>query len=470
MYQDQKSYLSEVNDASIPESQPTFAHTAQIVPTVDALSGLWNRETFFHKAKEMIGRSRSPLSLAILDLDKLKRANDLYGHTFGDSYIKSFSRLLQALVSPDCLIGRIGGDEFSILYKDSYGKSYLGALRSLSERLKNEFPNASTLGLGGVSIGIHSTSNTDTELEDLYEKADTALYAAKDSGRNIIKRYNEFVEQRYSIKHQIETVNEAEQNDRLEVAFQPIINLEDGKCAGYEALTRITLESGKRLLPTSFSKALRDRQCALRLSNYVLNDGISAWKILREGLMKGSRLSINVTEHDIADWKFFYVVANALENHHISGRELRLEISETAILDPNCEKVIQILQKFRSIGIEIAIDGFGTGFSGLTCLRKWPVDVIKIDYGFLADVSSSNREKQINRHICSLACSLGISVIAQGIEDEATLNIAKTDGVILGQGFYFGRPRHSSVALLLHRSAVASRSAREFLTTCRARV
>lgn len=453
-------HTTEIKDGCIFEeiSQGSLIqpkqHSLEVEHNSNVASVL-DREAFIMTATELLksrGRQGSKVSLAVVDLDRLKRANDNYGHAFGDMYIRDFSNTLSELTSSSCCVGRLGGDEFAVLFYGEDSELALARLDRLRAKFIINFPDYLRKGLGGISIGLCSDNIAPYLFEDIYYKADVALYAAKEYGRNRTKIYSDYIMEHFDIEQHKKILNTAIFNANLMPAFQPIVDIKSGLIVGYEALARIKLDDGRILKPNRFFKGFRDRDCARRVTKAMLDGSLQNWCRLRKYLPSDSRLSINITEFDIMDVDFFRFTEECLERYSLDWSDLILEIVETAILDPEVGRQIEVLNEFRQRGVLIALDDFGNGYATLMHLANWPVDILKIDKDIVKKIPEDGRIRKIASCVFGLAKELEIKVIVEGVENEETMHIASQEGADLAQGYYFGAPQYPAVTLAIFES------------------
>lgn len=424
--------------------------------TRDSLTGLLDRKSFISFASNMLDQ-RNEVAFAIADLDDLKRANDRFGHAFGDQYISKFASIISTLESESCCVGRLGGDEFAIIFIEAEARRAIARISNVCKEFQsidfeNEFPMA-----GKVSVGVHMLSGLCTSFSDLYQKADVALYAAKENGRGQVKIYSDFIRNHFDVKYQESILYTALASEGVIPALQPIVQAESGEVVGYEALARIRLADGVIQKPNKFLKGLRNRKCAKLFSRRMVELCFQSWKIISASLPPGSRLSINVTEYDIADFELLDFIELSLRKYSLDWSDITLEVVETAILEEDLESKICVLKEFRSRGAKIALDDFGTGYASLTHLVDFPLDIVKIDRVLTREVAQNRRARRVLSFILQLADSLQIDVIVEGIEGDLELDVAIEAGAKFAQGYFFEKPKCAkSIAILASAKRILS--------------
>ncbi|MEU4241745.1 EAL domain-containing protein [Actinoplanes sp. NPDC026619] len=404
----------------------------------DALTGLLSRSAFEIDLEGLL-TGGDGATVLYLDVDRFKSINDGSGHSAGDSVLKAIAARLTALVPGGSLITRFGGDEFVVAVP---GGPEVGAHvgESILAAFGEPLPVEDNLLTVSLSIGLAVAGDAD-QAEDAVLAADTAMYSAKRSGGNRLKIFNE--QMRVSVQARIageKMLREALAGDReqtLPVWFQPIVRAADGEILGAEALIRMRAADGSILAPGHFIPAAEETGLIVPLGEHVL---IMALRQLMAWRDQIGYISVNVSPRQLAEPDFVPLLADLLAAApEIDPKRLILEITETALLGSSRD-VTERLEMIKELGVRIALDDFGTGYSSLTWLQNIPADVVKLDRSFVAGLSTDPRKTSIIQAVLWLAKSLGMSAVAEGVEEEADQHALHAAGCELLQGYLFGKP------------------------------
>ena len=390
----------------------------------DSLTGLPNRPLFEQRIADVLAAG-TPAVVAFLDLDDFKRVNDSLGHAAGDRLLEICGERLQNALRAGDTVARLGGDEFAILAVDVVDVDTLVA-RLFDVLAAPVMLEGKRLHLR-ASIGIASTSTG----SDLLRNSDLAMYAAKATGTN---RFAVFTEDMHV--NAVERLDRREQleraidNDELILHYQPIVDMDLGRVAGFEALVRWQHPVRGFLGPGEFIPLAEETGLIVPLGRWVLRESAR-----QAALWAGAPyLSVNIASAQLEQPGFVEEVATALSDSGLDAARLMLEVTESSLVgDAEAER----LQALRRLGIRLAIDDFGTGYSSLSYLRRFPMDVLKIDRSFTRDACEDSALLQA---IVAMGESLGLVLIAEGIEEPEQADALRALGCRLGQGFLFGRP------------------------------
>ncbi|GIM89239.1 putative bifunctional diguanylate cyclase/phosphodiesterase [Paractinoplanes toevensis] len=405
----------------------------------DSLTGLLSRSAFEDDLEALLDADTEGVAVLYVDVDRFKSINDGSGHSAGDSVLKAISARLLTIVPEGSLIARFGGDEFVVAVPGGSGAgAFVGeaALAAFSEPLAVD----DSLLTVSLSIGLALAAGAD-QGEDAVLAADTAMYAAKRSGGNRMKIFSE--QMRVSVHERIaaeKLLREALAGDRpttLPVWFQPIVRAGSGEIVGAEALVRMRAADGSIIGPGHFVPTAEETGMIVQLGEHVL---IMALRHLMEWRDDIDYISVNVSPRQLAEPDFVPLLADLLAaNPELDPKRLVLEITETALLGSSVD-VRERLETIKRLGVRIALDDFGTGYSSLTWLQNVPADVVKLDRSFVAGLSSDARKSSIIQAVLWLATSLGMSAVAEGVEEEADHHALHAAGCELIQGYLFGKP------------------------------
>lgn len=422
----------------------------------DSLTGLPNRSQLQERLDDAIARVSSfggrPFAVMFLDIDRFKLINDSVGHVAGDELLVETSRRISQVIPRDDLVARLGGDEFAILAEDIDTEEQAGIyadaiLRAIGQSMwiegREVFPSA--------SIGITLWHPRYRKSEELLRDADAAMYRAKRMGRNRSEAFDE--EMRAEAVRLLDLegdLRRAIMHDTFEPHFQPITALHNGECVGYEALVRWKHEQRGLLMPSAFIGVGEDSSLIEQVDWLMY-----AHVIASMGHFPHSYLSINVSPRHFLSDNFSDRLLRMLEEAHQDPNRLRIEITEVALIE-DAPRALQILRNLRNHGIAAFLDDFGTGFSALSYLHRFPIQGLKIDRSFVAglDGDASTESLALVRAILAMALTLGIDTIAEGIETIEQRDILLEQGCQYGQGYLLGTPQP------LPRSAAGTRSRR----------
>ncbi|WP_239118409.1 putative bifunctional diguanylate cyclase/phosphodiesterase [Paractinoplanes ferrugineus] len=403
----------------------------------DSLTGLLSRSAFESDLPLLLAGDTA--AVLYIDVDRFKSINDGSGHAAGDDVLKAIAARLSALVPAGSLITRVGGDEFIVAVPggaEAGAQVGEAALAAFAEPL----PVDDNLLNVSLSIGLAMAADAGCA-EDAVLAADTAMYAAKRAGGNRVKVFNQ--QMRVSVQERItgeKMLREALAGDRqqnLPVWFQPIVRAEDGEIVGAEALVRMCTADGTILGPGHFIPAAEETGLIVPLGEHVLR---TALRYLQEWSDDLRYISVNVSPRQLAEADFVPLLADLLTaSPEIDPRRLVLEITETAMLGSSHD-VRERLETIKALGVRIALDDFGTGYSSLTWLQNIPADVVKLDRSFVAGLSSDPRKSSIIQAVLWMARSLGMSAVAEGVEEEADQLALHAAGCPFIQGYLFGKP------------------------------
>ena len=407
----------------------------------DDLTGLPNRLLFNNEVTRSLAiaqRTGTAVGILFLDLDRFKIINDTLGHAAGDSVLSQVARHLKSRLTAVDLIARLGGDEFAILVKECSGPEALG---TLAHRLLGVVADPVIIGgrefrlSASIGVAIYPTDGIDGT--SLLKHADIAMYRAKESGRNNYQFYSHAIDdhslERLSLENDL---RQAIAHRQFEVHYQPKIRINTGQVAGAEALVRWRHPQRGLLLAGEFIRVAEDAGLIGSIGTIVLETvcrDIVRWRA--EG-RRTLRVALNLSAQQFADSRFLEDLDRILAETGCDPQLLELEITESVVMG-NPEDALRLLEHIKTYGITLAIDDFGTGYSSLAYLKRFPVDSVKIDYAFVRDIASDPDDLAITKVIIGLGHSLGLKVVAEGVETVAQLEILKRASCDEYQGFLF---------------------------------
>lgn len=426
----------------------------------DGLTGLANRMLFLNRLEQEIAKAQrndEMVALLYLDLDQFKNVNDTFGHHFGDLLLKKVSEALQHCIrktdiasrvhgpEDNAVIARLGGDEFTILLSEIKEPEHAAivARRILQEVNKPYNLEGQEITITtSIGISLYPADGVDSNV--LLKHADTAMYQAKNQGRNnyqfYVKSLNAAVVERFSIERSIPKAFEREE---FTLYFQPKIALGDQKIVGAEALIRWEHPELGFVPPSRFISIAEESGHIIAINKWVLEKACDYWqRWISQGLNPGV-LGVNLSGYQFAKQQLPQHLQERLNNVGLDPANLEIEITEN-ILMQDTNETLMILEQLREMGVRIAVDDFGTGYSSLGYLTSFPVDTLKIDRSFVMGCAKDKKNHIIIKAIIAMGHSLGMKIVAEGVEEKEELEIVTGLGADEAQGYYFARPLPSA--------------------------
>lgn len=425
---------------------------AAFLTEYDALTGLLNRQSFkqalcAHLESEL--RHSADSALIWIDLDNFKWINDTFGHEGGDEVIKLFAKRLELLCEPMDLLCRYGGDEFALLISRSKSGARLTKfMDDLTEALQQPFKLAQTDVQCGASIGLRRIESTAMDETALMKEADLALLAAKSSGGGVWKEYSEAFQARVRGQRELaQDLEKAIANDELKLQFQPIVDAQTGSITAVEALSRWYHPVRGTVSPTEFIAVAENTGIIIALGDRVIEKSISA----AAQMPRETKIGINVSPLQLHNARLLPLITKMLDQTGIDPERVELEITESVFLSDNTF-ILDRLHRLKDLGVRIAMDDFGTGFSSLAYLQRFPFDKLKLDQAFVREIESNNQSRAIARATISMAHALNLTVTAEGVETEAQARFLKEQGCDELQGYLYSRPQDEAALIPYLRS------------------
>lgn len=417
----------------------------------DALTALPNRRRLLDRLRQATSngvQEHNLGALLMMDLDHFKNLNDTLGHDVGDRLLKQVGRRLMDCVRPDDTVSRVGGDEFVIIL-ERLGKNVAVATRRADELVKKIQSAVSqlyplTAGRPDYyitsSIGLTLFGDQDSSIDALLKKADVALYEAKKRGRNTYRFFSP--EMQASIDDStslVDALRRALHNNEFTLYYQPQVNAV-GRVVGAEALLRWTPPNADIISPLTFIAAAEESGLIVPIGDWVIVQGFKQLKRWQQYVeTKDLKLSINVSADQFHQADFVAKIFNGIEQFDIDPTLITLELTESVVLQ-RVDQAIEKMLELKSRGISFSLDDFGTGYSSLSYLKLLPLDQVKIDSSFVRDISFDPDDAAIVRAILAMSDSLGLSVIAEGVETQVQREFLFDHGCLHYQGYLFGRP------------------------------
>jgi diguanylate cyclase (GGDEF)-like protein len=413
---------------------------------VDSLTHLPNRTEFLdrlHASLERAAAANRSLAVLFLDIDDFKSVNDTMGHAAGDELITLVASRIEAAVRPSDACARLGGDEFAIIVDDigDLEHSTLVTERILAAMDDPFEINGRQMSVH-CSIGLAISEQGDDPADELMRNADVAMYVAKSRGKARFEIYEpsmhpELIENR----ELLDDLNGALERGELVNHYQPIVDLQTGRVTGAEALLRWNHPSRRLVPPVKFIPLAEQSGLIVPIGRWVLNEACrqsALWRI-RHPENRTFAMHVNVSVRQLAEESFIDDLKAALHDFNTDPASLTLELTESMMLDDNAASTRRV-EQIRELGVRIAIDDFGTGYSSLGYLQQFTVDAIKIDRSFTERLSQDGRNMEVTRSIVELGLSLGLNIVAEGIEHVEQVAAFRSLGCTHGQGYYYARP------------------------------
>ncbi|WP_247872314.1 EAL domain-containing protein [Azospirillum sp. TSO35-2] len=416
----------------------------QYLAHFDALTGLPNRVLLFDRIAQALREARrdgSKVAVLFIDLDRFKVINDSLGHSFGDEVLRSVARRLQAGVRESDTVGRLGGDEFLIVVRRVAEPNDAACV---AEKVVAHL--ASPFAVGGQnfvvtpSIGISLYPDDADDAEGLIRCADIAMYHAKEQGRNGFRFVTKEMGARSRERMDLEgSLRHAIREGELFLVYQPQVDTLTGRIVGLEALIRWRHPQEGLIMPGRFLPVAEETGLVLAMGDWVLFEACAQIRRWKAAFNLSVPVAVNVSGAQFRDGQLPAKVARALDANGLTGPELEVEVTESTLID-DVESAAATLEALKRRGVLIALDDFGTGYSSLSYLHRLPIDKLKIDRSFIHDLSTGASDASVPRAIVGLGRSLGLSVIAEGVETQEQLSLLRDLSCESYQGFLFSRP------------------------------
>lgn len=418
--------------------------------THDALTGLPNRVLLLDRLKMAMARhvrNRAPVAVLFCDLDHFKVVNDSLGHDAGDTLLRTMAERIGEAVRPTDTVARFGGDEFVILC-DQLADEDDAVM--IAERIAEVIGEPVELGghemVLSTSIGIAFCRATHDRPEALIRDADVAMYRAKDRGRNRHEVFDDTMRARALVRLDTErTLRRALERRELRVFYQPVVDIATGAVSGFEALLRWEHPERGLLMPGEFIGLAEETGLIVPIGTWVLNQACRQLQLWRAVFPEAEDLdlAVNLSARQLAQADVVDVVGSALADSGLDPGRLVLEMTESVLM-AHAADTIELLRALKGLGVRLAVDDFGTGYSSLAYLRRFPVDILKIDREFVARIGEDPEDTEIVRLVATLAHTLGLESVAEGVERPEQLEVLRSLGCGRAQGFMLHRPLPAS--------------------------
>ncbi len=435
-------YVAVVNDVT---DKKRAEQELRYLANYDTLTGLPNRSLLAERLARAVVRARrqdTRVAVLFLDLDRFKDINDSLGHAAGDRILKAAAARLLGIVRESDTVARLGGDEFTVVVEDISGAL---TAESVAEKIIDAF--GAPLEIDGrseitisPSIGISLYPDHGLVPTDLLKYADTAMYQAKDRGRNTYQLYTEAMDAEARRRAtMVAALRRALERREFRLVYQPRLSLLDGRISGVEALLRWDCEELGEIPPTVFIPLAEETGLILPIGEWVLREAcmtLQRWR--RQGLLDVG-MAVNVSVLQFLRGGLPAALRKMLEEIDVPPERIELEVTESMVM-ANAEQTNAVLRELKRIGVTLAIDDFGTGYSSLIYLKRLPIDTLKIDKEFVGDLTNDPDDEAITATVITMAHSLGLNVVAEGVETEEQLMYLREQGCDEIQGFWLSRP------------------------------
>lgn len=440
--------IFDTDISELTATQDQLLHLA----THDALTGLPNRILFRDRLQMAIKknqRTNEKLALLFIDLDHFKQINDSLGHATGDQLLIHVTERLQQNLRETDTIARLGGDEFNILIDGIiHNESIIDIAEKLLNAFKEPFSIDGRLLYTTISIGIALSPDDGVNPETLLKNADTAMYRAKNDGRNTYRFYaNEMGDKAFERVVMENALRIAFKEEQFSVFYQPQINILSHQWVGMEALVRWIHPTLGVVSPASFIPLCEESSLIQELDFYVFESVVKQHALWEKEGIKAPKTAVNFSAKTLANRNIAKEVWAILEFYCCDHTCIAIEVTESQIMR-NPQEAIEVLDEFQKLGIEIAVDDFGTGYSSLSYLKKFPIHKLKIDQSFIRDIPHDEEDMVITKTIIGLAHNLKLDVIAEGVETPEQEKFLIENGCVLAQGYLYDKPLDAETTTL----------------------
>jgi diguanylate cyclase (GGDEF)-like protein/PAS domain S-box-containing protein len=414
----------------------------------DALTGLANRALFVDRTQHALARrpAGGGIAVLIMDVDDFKTINDSLGHSAGDQAMVAVAERLRACLRPEDTVSRIGGDEFAILLEDADEELAASVSARILDTLRRPF------SLGGIEVHLSGSiglafSDADTRAADeLLRNADVAMYTAKNRGKGRAEQFESSMHAAALARLELRTdLERAVERGELRLRYQPIYALRDGSLSGFEALLRWRHPSRGEIMPNDFIPLAEETGLIVRIGNWVLEQACRQAVAWSETAGRPIRISVNVSPRQVREPSMAEWVRLALVSTGLAPDQLIVELTESSLMQDDENQ----LHALKALGVQLALDDFGTGYSSLSYLARFPIDQLKVDQSFVAQLEHGLDVPPLVRSVVQLARSLKLATVAEGVEEEAQVELLRSMGVTYGQGYLFARPMDAIAATRL---------------------
>jgi diguanylate cyclase (GGDEF)-like protein/PAS domain S-box-containing protein len=431
----------------------------------DSLTGLPNRVLFNDRLRQAVAQAKRNhwiVGVLFLDLDRFKLVNDTLGHACGDLLLKQVAERLSACLRPTDTVGRLSGDEFAVILSElaeTQNASYVA--QKILDALAAPFNLEGSEVFVTASIGITLYPSDSDSIDTLVRDADAAMYSAKSAGRNNYQYYTAAMNARATEKLKMETgIRRALERNELLLHYQPKIDIASGKVCGLEALLRWQSPEHGLVSPAKFIPLLEETGLIVPVGEWVTRASCAQLQAWRKAGLSLMPVAINLSARQLRQQGYARVLEQAMKDFDVNPELIRIEITESSLME-NPEEAIIVLQELKALGIRLDADDFGTGYSSLSYLKRFPLDALKIDRSFVRDITSDEDDAVIAQTVITLAHSLGLKVVAEGVETEAQLEFLSAHHCDEAQGYLFAKPMDMEACTELLATGLPPRSTQQ---------
>jgi diguanylate cyclase (GGDEF)-like protein len=410
----------------------------------DALTGLPNRPLFMDRlivSLAQANRANHKLAVFFLDLDRFKDINDSLGHSVGDALLKSVAERIRRCVREGDTVARFGGDEFTLLIpKIDHIEDAAKIAQKIIETLKIPFSVYDREHFVTTSIGVSISPSDGLDPETLVRNADTAMYRAKDQGRDNYQLYAPAMNARAAERLALENrLRKAVSQNELVLHFQPLVSTQSGNVIGVEALIRWNHPEQGLLSPFHFISVAEVSGLIVPIGEWVIRTACKQIKVWQKKFNRDLIMAVNLSARQFQQADLIEQIREAVQETGIEPESLELEITESNAMQ-NAENTIYTLRELKVLGVRISMDDFGTGYSSLNYLKRFPIDTLKLDQTFIRDVNKDPSDAAIVSSVIAMAHNLNLKVVAEGVERKEQLDFLTRQGCDIVQGYYFSKP------------------------------
>jgi diguanylate cyclase (GGDEF)-like protein/PAS domain S-box-containing protein len=437
---DRQMYLALCRDISEKKKTEAKIHHMAFHDALTGLPNRWYLLTYMDQLLNKTDRNQKSISILLLDLDHFKVINDSLGHQAGDVLLQEVANRLKTILKKNYSLARFGGDEFILILPNTneYEAKQISIeiLRIMKSpfRIQKQKINVST------SIGISMYPNDGEDMNTLIKNADIAMYRSKEQGRNCYFQFNSSMKDHARERMEMEIMlREALERREFVLHYQPKINMTTGKFSGAEALVRWQKSEENLVYPDAFIPIAEETGLIVQIGERVIREACIRCKEWHDQGLTDLSISVNISASQFHKQNIEELIANILKETGLPSHALELELTESTVMKSPEEARI-VLKNLKSLGLKISIDDFGTGFSSLSYLRHFPIDTLKIDKSFIMNLDSDHANAMIAKAVISLAHSLNLKVVAEGVENSEQLHFLEKEKCDFAQGYLFSRP------------------------------
>jgi diguanylate cyclase (GGDEF)-like protein len=423
----------------------------------DSLTELPNRTLLNDRLTQSITvarRHNARLAVLYLDLDRFKNINDSLGHLIGDHLLRSVAQRLSECVRASDTVGRLGGDEFVVVLSEmTHAQDAVVCADKLLRAIEKPHILDSHEMHTTASIGISVYPEDGSDAEALLQNADSAMYEAKDRGRNNYQFYRSALNSNATQRQSVESdLRHAIQKHELQMHYQPIMNLTTDLMVGAEALIRWQHPILGTVLPAKFISIAEESGLIVSIGQWALREACRQARVWQDAGLPRCRLAVNISAVELRSKEFVSGVERVLSESGFDPQRLELELTETFLMQDS-HATARVLDALKQLGIQLALDDFGTGYSSLSYMRRFPIDALKVDRSFVKNITTDADDASVVSAVINMGKSLHMRVVAEGVETREQLLFLKEHGCSEAQGYYFSRPMSGeNIAELLSQS------------------